>query len=168
MNDQRLDILLTRDGDLHIDEWGDIKLTDSVRQAVRIRLQWFFNEWRFAPEYGVPYFEDVFIKNPDLLRIRRIVRDEAMSVEGVLEARDCRLSSNLAKTKPWTRRDSALHPSTSPASKPHNNAIRTVRLRKPPPPFHILVSWQKSCAKSKNAQSGTSSRPDFFERITCI
>jgi hypothetical protein len=32
------DILLTSDGDLKIDEQGDISLTDSIRQAIRIRL----------------------------------------------------------------------------------------------------------------------------------
>lgn|GEM_PF-3755842 len=57
------DILLTPDGDLNITENGDIQLPESVRQAIRIRLLWFFSEWRFAPEIGVPYFEDFLIKN---------------------------------------------------------------------------------------------------------
>jgi len=83
-----LDILLAPDGDLNICERGDICLTESVRQAVRVRLQWFFAEWRFWPDTGVPYFEDILIKDPDLQRIRRIVRDEAMSVDEVIEARD--------------------------------------------------------------------------------
>jgi len=82
------DILLTPDGDLNINEWGDISLTDSVRQAVRVRLQWFFNEWRFAPQFGVPYFEDILIKNPDLERVRQIIRDEALSVDEVQDARN--------------------------------------------------------------------------------
>ena len=80
------DILLTSDGDLVISEQGDISLTDSIRQAVRIRLLWFFNEWRFAPQFGVPYFEEILIKNPNSLRVRSIIRNEAMSVEGVLDA----------------------------------------------------------------------------------
>ena len=42
------DILLTLDGDLSVSERGDIALTDGVRQSVRIRLQWFLGEWRFA------------------------------------------------------------------------------------------------------------------------
>ena len=82
-----LDILLTPDGDLNITDHGDIRLTESVRQAIRIRLLWFFAEWRFAPEIGVPYFEDVLIKNPNINRIRRIVRREVM---GVREVRDVR------------------------------------------------------------------------------
>ena len=81
-----LDILLKPDGDLHISDSGDICLTESVRQAVRVRLRWFLAEWRFWPDTGVPYFEDILLKDPDLLRVRRIVREEAMSVEGVTDA----------------------------------------------------------------------------------
>jgi len=93
------DILLDQDGDLHVTEQGDIRLTESVRQAVRVRLLWFFAEWRFWPDTGVPYFESVFIKNPDIRRIRSIVRDEAMSVDGVSDARDITISVNaLART----------------------------------------------------------------------
>ena len=79
------DILLTPDGDIHISEAGDIAITDSVRQAARIRLQWFSGEWRFAPEFGVPYYDDILIKKPNIAKIRGIVRDEVLSVE---EARD--------------------------------------------------------------------------------
>ena len=78
-----LDILLTRDGDLEISENGDIALTESIIQAIRIRLLWFFQEWRFAPRYGVPYYEEILIKNPNLARVRRIIRNEILSVEGV-------------------------------------------------------------------------------------
>jgi hypothetical protein len=82
------DILLTRDGDLFVNDQGDIQLTTSVRQSVIIHLQWFFSEWKFSPQFGLPYFEEVFIKNPDLQRIRRIVRDEVEKVEAVVEARN--------------------------------------------------------------------------------
>ena len=91
-----LDILLTRDGDLSINEWGDIALTESVRQAVRIRLLWFFQEWRYGPDIGVPYFEEVFVKNPNIARIRRIVRDEAMSVQEVQDVTNIVIDINAA------------------------------------------------------------------------
>ena len=88
------DILLTADGDRLITEAGDISLTDSVRQAVRIRLLWFFQEWRFSPQYGIPYFEEVFIKNPHIERIKRIIRDETVSVAEVLDARNIVITLN--------------------------------------------------------------------------
>jgi len=89
-----LDILLTPDGDLRIDEWGDIALTESVRQAVRIRLLWFFQEWRFAPDFGVPYFEEVFVKNPNITRIRAIIRREVLSVRDVTDVKNIEIDVN--------------------------------------------------------------------------
>jgi len=89
------DLLLDRNGDLMINENGDITITDSVPQAVSIRLRWFFAEWRFAPQFGVPYFENILIKNPDLEQVRRAIRDEVTSVEGVIEVRN--ITVNLDK-----------------------------------------------------------------------
>ena len=86
-----LDILLTSDGDLSVTEWGDIVLTESVRQAIRIRLLWFFGEWRFAPDIGIPYWEEFFVKNPNLSRIRRIVRNEVLSVREVNDVREIQI-----------------------------------------------------------------------------
>lgn len=80
---ERLDIMITRDGDLDITENGDIKKTGSMQQAILIHLRWIFSEWRLGPEYGFPYWEDVFIKNPDIERIKRDIRSEIMKVEGV-------------------------------------------------------------------------------------
>lgn len=91
---EMLDILLTPDGDLNITESGDIQLTESVRQAIRVRLLWFFSEWRFAPEFGVPWFEDILVKNPTANRIRRIIRSEIMSVEKVRDIRDLQIDIN--------------------------------------------------------------------------
>lgn len=76
------DLLLEADGDLNVAS-GDIAITGSIRQAIRIRLLWFFREWRFAPDSGVPYYESIFVKNPDKELIRRIVRDQVLSVDGV-------------------------------------------------------------------------------------
>jgi len=78
------DVLLTPDGDLFIDPaTGDVVITDSVAQAIMIRLRWFWSEWRLGPKYGIPYREEILIKNPSKLRIRQIFREEIMSVEEV-------------------------------------------------------------------------------------
>jgi len=80
-----LDILLNSDHDLRIKENGDIDLTESKRQAVKVRLLWFLAEWRFSPQVGIPYYEIFLVKNPNIEHIRRAVRDEVMTVEGVLD-----------------------------------------------------------------------------------
>lgn len=82
------DILLTEDGDLAISETGDISITDSVRQAIRVRLRWFFQEWRLGPEIGIPYYEEILVKNPNDLRIKQIIRDEILTVEEIDDVRN--------------------------------------------------------------------------------
>jgi hypothetical protein len=83
------DILLTRDGDLYINPaTGDIEITDSVEQAIRIRLLWFFQEWRLGPGHGIPYWEEILIKNPNKLRIRQLFREAIMSVAEVESVED--------------------------------------------------------------------------------
>lgn len=84
----RDDIFLTLDGDINITNVGDISLTTSIRQAIIIRLKWFFNEWRFIPQYGIPYFEDILVKNPNTVKIKSIIRKEIMTVDGVIEVRN--------------------------------------------------------------------------------
>ncbi len=91
----RDDILLDSGGDIKINDNGDLQLTESIRQSVQIRLRWFFAEWRFAPERGVPWFEDVFIKNPNDARIRQVIQEECMQVEGVLNAKNIKISNNI-------------------------------------------------------------------------
>jgi hypothetical protein len=85
------DILLDNQGDIFIGETGDISVKHSVRQEVKILLQWFFAEWRFGPELGLPYYEEVFVKNPNTEMIARIVRTEALKADGVNEIRNVKV-----------------------------------------------------------------------------
>lgn len=80
------DLLLTLDGDLRLDSSGDISITDSVQQAILVRLRWFLEEWRLGPSFGLPYYEEVFIKNPNIGRIRQMCRDAILEVEEVTDA----------------------------------------------------------------------------------
>ena len=80
------DIMLDKAGDIKVSAVGDISLTESVRQAVLIRLRWIYQEWRLGPTMGFPWFEEVFVKNPNTVKIRQLIRDEIMQVEGVTAA----------------------------------------------------------------------------------
>lgn len=81
-----LDIKLNARGDIDVSAVGDISITESIRQAILVRLRWIFREWRLGPEMGFPWFEEVFVKNPNTERIRQLVRNEIMQVEGVKAA----------------------------------------------------------------------------------
>lgn len=77
------DLRLTEDGDLYITENGDVQFTDSVLQAIKIRLKWFLAEWRINTNYGMPYYDEVFIKNPSTALIEDRIRTEILSIDGV-------------------------------------------------------------------------------------
>ena len=77
------DILLNGNGDVLLNEKGDIQFTDSVKQAIEIRLKWFSNEWKLGPDFGIPYYEEVFVKNPSTMLIEEKMRDAIMDVDEV-------------------------------------------------------------------------------------
>lgn len=82
-----MDILLGKDGDLFISPDGDIILADSVAQKINIRLKWFESEWRWDEEEGLPYFGELFVKNPDTDSFEAMIREKIFEVDEVTEVR---------------------------------------------------------------------------------
>lgn len=76
------DIQMTRSGDIALSCY-DILTTDSIEQAILIRLRWFLAEWVYDTSLGVDWFGKVLIKNPNSLLIRRMIEDTILSVDGV-------------------------------------------------------------------------------------
>ena len=93
----RDDILLSLDGDIKITDTGDIILTQSIRQAALIRLRWFFAEWRFLPESGFPYFEEVFVKSPNIPTVKTLIRAELMEIDGVIDVNGIEINTDNRK-----------------------------------------------------------------------
>ena len=58
---------------------------DEVAQAVKTRLLFFFSEWPWAVNEGVPWFEQIFIKNPDFTLVESVLKTEIIETEGVVE-----------------------------------------------------------------------------------
>lgn len=80
------DLLLTDAGDLYLSpDTLDIQITDSVPQAAIIRLKWFQNEWKINPDYGLPYYDEIFVKNPNESIIKSRVRKELLTIDEVKE-----------------------------------------------------------------------------------
>lgn len=73
-------------GDIDFDyENSDLTITDSIVQAITIRLRWFLNEFKYNTSFGVPYYEDVFVKNPNMNLIRQ---DLAEAIQKVTEVEE--------------------------------------------------------------------------------
>ena len=94
-----MDIALKRDGDMYVSPKGDIILNDSVAQKIRIRLLWFLNEWKWDPEEGIPYFDDVFVKNPNLDAIESVIREKIFEIPEVIEVGDISVTLNSDQRK---------------------------------------------------------------------
>ena len=89
------DLLLDSNGDLLFVN-GDLSFTDSVIQAIKIRLRWFVGEWRINQSYGIPYYEDVFIKKPNKILIEEAIREEIMTVDEVQGVQDVNIEIDSA------------------------------------------------------------------------
>lgn len=86
-------ILETDKTNLKLDNNNDIVISkgqiqqvsggDGVAQAARTRLKLFKGEWFFDLEAGMPYFQEIFIKNPSFTLIKNKVREILISVPGI-------------------------------------------------------------------------------------
>lgn len=85
-----LDILLCDSGeykgDLDLTEDGDIQLGSNLFQNAQIAISWILGEWRLGPDMGLPWFEEILVKKPNLDIIRQIVIDAILDVDGITDA----------------------------------------------------------------------------------
>lgn len=102
-----MDIMLDPSGDLFISKDGDIVLENSVAQKIRIRLLWFEGEWRWDKEEGIPYKDDLYIKNPDIDAFETAVREKIFEVEEVTEVKSVEIDLD-GKTRTAVIRFTAL------------------------------------------------------------
>ena len=86
---------------------GDLALVDGqfvlvdgaegIAQHIRGRLELFRGEWFLDTREGMPYFEEVFVKNPDLDVIRSIFRKAILETPGVASVIDANVTMDSAK-----------------------------------------------------------------------
>jgi len=80
-------------GDLQILN-GDLSLTsgiDGIAQNIRIRLNFFLGEWFLDTSQGMPYFQNVLVKQPNSQAIRAIFRKAILTTPGVLSVTNLEL-----------------------------------------------------------------------------
>jgi hypothetical protein len=81
--------LIFKDGDLVL-----ISDAERVAQQIKIKLKSFLGEWFLDTTYGVPYWEDILIKNPSLDHIRNILRQQILDVDDVFAVTALSLTLN--------------------------------------------------------------------------
>lgn len=81
------DLKIGVDGDLEIKN-GNLQLTsgdDAVRQHLQQRLRTFLGEWFLDLDVGVPYFQDILVKNPNVNQVDGILKQTILTTPGVVE-----------------------------------------------------------------------------------
>lgn len=64
-----------------------------LQQAVNIALKFFLGEWFLDQSVGVPWFQDIFIKNPNPAAIQAIIRSTILAVPGITSVSNVTISS---------------------------------------------------------------------------
>jgi len=81
------DIRQTEDGDIYVESsnLSFVNGADEVTQLLRQRLTTFFGEWFLDTTIGVPYYQEVFKKNPNPIAIESAFKNEILNTPGILE-----------------------------------------------------------------------------------
>lgn len=94
-------VVTSADGDLdgllpfatfaRVEATGDIEIpprivrgVEAIRLRLVARLKFFKREWFLDLRQGMPYYEAVFVKNPDISLVQSIFRRAILSTPGVL------------------------------------------------------------------------------------
>lgn len=59
--------------------------SDLVKQLIIQRLKTFLGEWFLDKSVGIPYFQDILIKNPNANVVTTLIKNEILKAEGVIE-----------------------------------------------------------------------------------
>ena len=80
------DIKLAANGDLFLDNSGSAVLVEddeAIVQQLLIRFKFALGEWFLDIRIGVPFFQEILVKNPNLTRVRAIYRQLILTTPGI-------------------------------------------------------------------------------------
>lgn len=81
-----IDIRINEEGDFDITPAGDIQISDNPLQDARIAILWIAGEWRLRPNIGLPWFEEILVKNADPYIVSQRIREALLSIEDIDDA----------------------------------------------------------------------------------
>jgi hypothetical protein len=82
-----IDFKLTDNGDLDMSGTDLLFVTDinQLAQNLKIRLQTFLEEWFLDQTIGLPYFQEIFVKNPNETFITNYIKKVIKETQGVIK-----------------------------------------------------------------------------------
>ena len=77
-------------GDLDVSTGSFVSLTgpEYAKQKIAQRFKLLLGEWFLDTTKGVPWFQSVLVKNPNLELIKSLFRDEILAVPGIVGVKD--------------------------------------------------------------------------------
>ncbi len=81
-------------GDMALGSDGDavtVRGRDAIVQHIRVRLQFVLGEWVLDAREGLPYFEQIWVIDPDMPAIEELYRRTIRETPGVASVRSFRL-----------------------------------------------------------------------------
>ncbi len=87
LDDTNQELSLVED---YTDDNGDFQ-PEAIAQEMRIAMQFHRGEWALNILLGIPYLEQVFIKNPSLAALSVLFTRAARSVPGIVSVQDMAL-----------------------------------------------------------------------------
>lgn len=93
--------LSTLDDDLDLtgEQLSIVDGDDAIIQHLLIRLRLFKGEWFLDTRVGVPYYDSILVKNPNLVAIRSIFRNAILSTPGIASLDTLETSFDAATRK---------------------------------------------------------------------
>ena len=80
------DLLLTNDDLTLIDgDLATVTESEQLSQWVVTRLRTFLGEWAFDLDLGLPYYEEVFVKSPNLSVVDAYIKAVILATPGVVD-----------------------------------------------------------------------------------
>ena len=99
------DLKITTTGDLDFTVGGNKDLqfeTDTkevIAQRLRIALRSFKNDWFINLADGLPYFDDILVKNASIATIQALIKSTILNVEGVNSLVDFQMNYDISTRK---------------------------------------------------------------------
>lgn len=94
-----VDLQLNDDGTALVMVKGDFVLAtgrDAITQHLRIRLRTFRGEWFLDRRVGLPYYQQILVKGPNLAAVKALYRRAIMETPGVTELRHLEVTMDHA------------------------------------------------------------------------
>jgi len=68
-----------------------IEQRDALRQFLKQRLQAFYGEWFLDSSRGLPYFQEILVKNPSFEAVDSLFKREILETAGITELEEFNL-----------------------------------------------------------------------------